>query len=167
MHEWIVYKLSLFLCSVGHRVKTPEHVQSGAALCDVYIRGGLDHKELGGRLTVKQQLKRGVQLVALRPSNLPLSLSLSRHLVSRLLSSLSDVIRRTCALFLCIYLYLTHYLLRNDSQEPKSMDVSIALRSLRHERAFECRELDCTNCVLYRVFQKRTKDEKNKMKCQF
>jgi hypothetical protein len=28
--------------------------------------------------------------------------------------------------FLCIYIHLTHYLLRNDSQEPKSMDVSLA-----------------------------------------
>ena len=128
------------VCSCA-RLVTGLKPQDTSNLEEYYIRGGLDHKELRGRLGSNQQLKRGVQLVTLRPSNLPLSLSLSRHLVSLLLSSLSGVIRRTCVLFLCIYLYLTHYPLRNDSQEPKSMDVSLVLRSLRHERSFEYREL--------------------------
>ncbi len=46
-----------------------EHVQPGEA----HIRGGLDHKELGGRLTVMQQMERGVQLGAEADDSMSLS----------------------------------------------------------------------------------------------
>jgi hypothetical protein len=38
-----------------------------------YIRGGLDHKELGGRLTVIQQMERGVHLGDAGDGNMVLS----------------------------------------------------------------------------------------------
>ncbi len=38
-----------------------------------YIRGGLDHKELSGRLAVMQQMERGVQLGAVVDDSISLS----------------------------------------------------------------------------------------------